>query len=136
NLLRLFRLLRYRARNGAHPRVRHHAEFQPAVFGGQPGRVLAPMAHQPFDMAAGLSLHSFGWQSARARPRSLESDDHNDIRRLVAWRALELRSLGSMARPGAGSLPLANRPEMVAGRLDLHDGCGVVWLAALSCRVF
>ena len=60
--------------------------------------LLAALAHYPFILAARLSLHSARRQPRRAATHICQHDHHDDARRTVAWRELDVRDLGRSAR--------------------------------------
>ncbi len=61
-------------------------------------RLLAALAHYVVVLAARLSLHSARRQPRRAVAHLCQHDHHDDARRTVAWRQLDVRDLGRAAR--------------------------------------
>ena len=72
-----------------------------------PPGLLAPMAHDPVQVAARLPVHPARRQQGLRGPDRPEHHDHDDARRPVARGGLDFRRLGRISRSRAGGRPLA-----------------------------
>src|SRR5215467_13525511 len=102
NLFRLRRLLQHGDRARSYPWLYVAAEFPAALYVTIDHRILASLAHIPFQLAARLPLHSPG---RKPRGRSANIPQFGDCfpaLRIMARRELELRALGSLARDLSG----------------------------------
>ena len=83
--------------------------FDHPVLRRQPAGILATLAHQPFDMAARLSLHLAWRKPRRSGPHIPKSFSHDAPRRSLARRGVELRALGRLSGRPAGGPSLLDR---------------------------
>ncbi len=74
------------------------AQFSFAVQSRQHHRILAALAYDVVAFSARLSLYSAGRQPPGTGAALREPDDHHGIGRVVAWRGLDLRAVGRVAR--------------------------------------
>src|SRR6185369_3175523 len=124
DLLRFFRLYRYRHRLGAASGIAAAGEFQLTLSRSQPRRFLATLAHHSVRLAARLSVRLVR-QAAKASLQSLSqrSADNAD-RRPLARRRLDLRSVGRVAwvrsdfESPLGSTPSQAETKGAAGMVD------------------
>ena len=98
DLLRLRRLLDHRDRRGDVPGLRDARQLPLSVRGGGLLRFLAALAHHPVGVAARLPLHPARRQPARPGAHLLRADGDDAARRAVAWRELDVRRVGRVAR--------------------------------------
>ena len=94
DLFRLLGLFRHGERPGLDDGLRLDPELRLALSGRKHHRLLAPLAHQPLDVAPRLPVHHAGRQPPGQGPHLHQSHARDVDRRLVARSKLELRHLG------------------------------------------
>ena len=116
DLRRLRRLLRHGA--GPLAAVRHRAQRQLPlpVRGDQPARVLAPLAHQPVDVAARLPVQAARRQPGRPLGDQPQPADHDGARRPVARGGVVVRAVGRLSGRAGWSRIAATRRGAACGR--------------------
>src|SRR6185312_2657561 len=143
DLLRFFRVFRYRDRYRAVHGIPADGQFRPALPRDQHRRILAALAYLALDLVPRLCVYP-AWRQPRTRgPMGAECPDRLRPERSLAWRQLDLCRLGRPSRPvsyrrtavaapqeGAIGIPAQTRPLAAAGRglypgdvrLDLFPG--------------
>ena len=142
DLLRFFRLYRHRARNREDDGFRIRPEFQPALFRDQSLGLLAPLAHQPVELAARLPLQIAGRQPRRHAKDLPQLDADHAAGRPVARCSLEFRALGLLSRRHPRAAPHGRtgigprQPGLLGRALGLDDAMhrghvldDLLWLA-------
>src|ERR671934_217399 len=94
DLLRLLGLLGHGHRACAPPGLPVPPQLQPPLCGGDAAGLLAPLAHEPVSLVAGLLIHWPGRQPARPPPHLRQPPGHHAPRRPMARGRVEIRALG------------------------------------------
>src|SRR5258708_32416199 len=102
DLCRLLRLFSHRRRPRPAVRLPPAGQLQSSLYLPVVRRVLDPLAHFAFELAADLSLYPAWRQSVRLAAHQDQSDDRDGTGRPLAWRRYQLPDVGRDARYIAG----------------------------------
>ena len=134
DLLRLLRLFRHGDRPGAHAQRGVPRQLRQPVPGTQHRGILAPLAHHPGLVPARLPLHPPRRQPLRTGPAYAQPDGDHAVMRSVAWRGLEFRAVGRIARPVSGAAARLAHKAAAHRRTDVDPARGHRRLGAVPRR--
>src|SRR5262249_11180396 len=116
DILRFLRLFRYGHGSGPHAGLQTAYQLQHALLCREHHRVLATLAHFAFELAAGLLVHTPGWQPSWALCYLSQFIPDHAPGWALARSKLDFRFLGSVSRVAAVHPPSDSRRARIVGR--------------------